>query len=979
MELDRGVTSAAEPPITVLVIDGIRIDDEAFTADDRLAVVESNADEGLARLAAGPGEIDCVVVGARGADDRLEILAAARQAAPDLPLILVDDGDGVTPGRALAAGASDVVTTTDVSNWHDLIVERICSLVSDTDVENKPPHKGDGLVELSRQAISGVPVAQLMDEAVALLDSTLDVTYSAVHVFDPEDEHLTLRWGRGWPDDAVGDSTAEVHETTQLGYTLTHGGPVAVENFEPDSPFEDSGLTADDVVGGATAVIGSPYAPYGVLGAYRTGQDGPLTDAARHVGSVAAVLSAAVARRERESELERYERIVETIDDGIYTLDDTFRITWVNQAAVSMLGYSREELVGSHALMLASEETIDEAARISQELLSGDRAVGRLDTELQTATGDRLPIETQFTMLSLGDGRYGQVGVFRDITERKEYERVLTALHDSTRELVRAQTASEVALIIEETATDLLDLSTAVFLFDDDTNLLEPTAVAPNAERAFGGIDPVGPTADSAAWRAFVKQEPVVSEASPGAADSTVEQYFPLGPHGVFAATTDGDADFDTNTKRLTSLLAANAEAALDRIDQEEELRERERERQRQNRRLEQLNQVNEIIRGIDQTLVKAETREEIEQSVCEQLVEDERCAFVWIGMPAPGGEEIVPRAWAGPETGYLDQVSIAATDDANEPTALAAMDRETVVVSNVAERFHDETWRTAALTHDYLSVVSVPLAYGDLFYGVLTVYADEQAAFDEITEAVLGELGETIAYAINSLEAKQSLLSDRSVELDLRFDDDGDLLLRMAKAAGCQLEFREFIPRAGGESTVVFTAASEATEGVLQLEDEFVAIDEIRHVTDREGAALFEATISTSTVTTAIKEYGAVLRSIVADEHDARAVVQLPRDADVRAFVETLKRSVSETELVARRDGNRSTESRDQFQTDLETALTDRQLEVLRAAYRNGYFEWPRQQTGEEVAAGLDISQPTFNRHLRESERKLFTLLFED
>lgn len=973
MVSERGVSSAAGPPITVLVVGGPVSLDGGPAGRNRITTLELDEAEGMARLATDAEDIDCVVVAGREERAVLERLEAARRAAPGLPRLLVVEGQAVRQDRARDAGATEIVR----ADRCDRLDIRIRSLVSDPPDDRPEGFEPARLARLARLAIANGPTAELMDEAVAVVDASLDGRYAAIHRLDAEAETMTLRWGRGWPD-GIGDATVGLHEPHQLAYTVAHGGPVVVADIETDERFDRIGVPTDAVRGAVTARIGAHDDPYGVLGVYWPEPDGLPADAGRLVRSVASMLSIALDQRQRLAELERYERIVETIDDGIYTLDDEFRITWVNQAAVSMLGYPREELLGSHALMLTSEETIDEAARISQELLDGERTVGRLDTELRTADGDAVPIETQFTMLPLGDDRYGQVGVFRDITARKEYERVLTALHDSTRELVRAETVADVVDVIQETATGLLDLSTAVYLFDDDANVLRPEAVASAAEGAFDPLHPIGPADDTPAWRAFVGQERVVTPGGQRDADEEV-WYFPLGTHGVFAAIAPGEPGFDTETSHLAGLLAANTEAALDRIDREAELRERERDRQAQTRRLKQLNRVNEIIRGIDQSLVRAETREEIEQAVCERLVEDERCAFVWIGAASPGDDDIVPRTWAGPENGYLDEVSITATPDASEPTARAAVDREAVTVTNVAEGFRDAAWRRAALSRDYLSVMSVPLAYGELFYGVLTVYANEVGAFDETSEAVLGELGETIAYAINSLETKQSLLTDRSIELDLRFAAEDDLLCRMAAAADCRLEFREFMPRAGGVSTVVFAAEREAAERISALDESFVAVDAVRHVTDREDRAVFEATIRTPAVAQAIKEYGAKLRSIVADDVESRAVVELSREADVRSFVETLNRLLPETELVGRRNRNRSVESRDEFRTDLESALTDRQLEVVRAAFRNGYFEWPREHTGEEVASRLDISQPTFNRHLRESERKLFTLLFGD
>ena len=51
---------------------------------------------------------------------------------------------------------------------------------------------------------------------------------------------------------------------------------------------------------------------------------------------------------------------------------------------------------------------------------------------------------------------------------------------------------------------------------------------------------------------------------------------------------------------------------------------------------------------------------------------------------------------------------------------------------------------------------------------------------------------------------------------------------------------------------------------------------------------------------------------------------------------------------------------------------LTDRQREVLRTAYRMGYFERPRDANAAAVADALDIAPSTFAEHLATAQRKL-------
>ncbi|MFC6793206.1 helix-turn-helix domain-containing protein [Halobaculum halobium] len=80
----------------------------------------------------------------------------------------------------------------------------------------------------------------------------------------------------------------------------------------------------------------------------------------------------------------------------------------------------------------------------------------------------------------------------------------------------------------------------------------------------------------------------------------------------------------------------------------------------------------------------------------------------------------------------------------------------------------------------------------------------------------------------------------------------------------------------------------------------------------------------------------------------------------------------------MAQRQRERTIRSLFKLQDALREELTDRQWESLETAYSAGYFEWPREVSGEEVAALIGVSQPTFNKHLRVAERSAFRLLLD-
>ncbi|MFW5895826.1 MAG: helix-turn-helix domain-containing protein [archaeon] len=54
------------------------------------------------------------------------------------------------------------------------------------------------------------------------------------------------------------------------------------------------------------------------------------------------------------------------------------------------------------------------------------------------------------------------------------------------------------------------------------------------------------------------------------------------------------------------------------------------------------------------------------------------------------------------------------------------------------------------------------------------------------------------------------------------------------------------------------------------------------------------------------------------------------------------------------------------------ESMLSERQSEVVTAALRRGYYEWPREVDAETLAADLGVAHSTFLEHLRKAERAL-------
>lgn len=583
--------------------------------------------------------------------------------------------------------------------------------------------------------------------------------------------------------------------------------------------------------------------------------------------------------------------------------------------------------------------------------------------------------------------------------EHRHREDQFAALAETSRRMHAAETAEDICRVAVESAEGRLGIPVvALRLYDETTGVLSTVAATPEAERVLGvedvgyrddrgereGVDDrsdAGDTAayDDAAWRAFADSEtvrwtPDADAAEPSPAGGLV---VPLSKHGVLVVGAVDEHTLDEVETELASVLAATTQAALDRADRERTLQEHEARLAEQNESLERLNRINGVIRRIDQGLVQASSREEIERVVCDELGGTGPYQFAWIGTYDAARGVVKPQTKAGSSERYLDAVY---TDELDEetPAEVAARTGEVQAVEAVFADPPLSVWRQEALRRGYRSVVSLPLAYADAAYGVLTVYSNQPGVFDDLERQVLEELADTVAHAIDAVEDAGAPVGGSAVELEFEVDaDEAAPLVQLAAAVDGEVTFRGAVPRSDGSLGCLFAVRGAPTATVLDASRVSAGLRDVAVVAESDDGALFRSTLDEASALSRLLDYGAAVRSLRADATGGRVRVELPEDADVDAFAETLATHYAGAELVARRRREASTGRR--LRAEVFAELTDRQREVLQLAYAAGFFKWPRESTAEEVADVVGVSQPTVSRHLRVSERKLLSLLFDD
>ncbi|WP_224337957.1 bacterio-opsin activator domain-containing protein [Haloprofundus halobius] len=877
----------------------------------------------------------------------LELLREIRAETTVLPVILgTDSGSEAIASEAIRAGVTEYVALTE--STEQMVAE---------------------LLDRTERAIRSARRAATRRERARQFDAIFNDSRTATWVLDPEGSLVRVnRTAREMVDEDVETVVGEPFWTlpwwSQSNETETEVRQVVEKALD--------GTFGNVVVPQPSHIANPRVIELSVR---------PVEDERGDLASVVVEGVDITERVDLEQDLRRSEELhrvtLNNMTDTVLITDEAGEYTYVCPNVHFIFGYTAAEIRERGTIDgLLGEDLFD------RDELAEEGVLKNIECTATDKAGREHTLLVNVREVSIQDGTL--LFSCRDITKRKQREEALATLHETARDFLYAETHQEIAQHVVGNTLGVLGLdASAVYLFDVDTNDLRPAAHSRAMRTLNGPLPTVHADGETLPSYSFVEDEVLflddvheTDRLENRATDLRSSAYIPLGNHGVFVAGSTRVGVFDDVTRELADLLAVTAVAALDRVTRESRLRDQDRTLQEQNEQLTALNRINETIREIDQALVQAETRAEIDHTVCERLTADDRLRFAWIGSIDPTTDTVEPRAWAGTERGYLDSQSFAVGAEDTEPAGRTAATGEVTLVTNVAADLRDEPWRKDALSRDYLSVLSIPLVYNDLVHGVLTVYAPTRDAFDDTSKAVLGELGETIASALSAIERKNALLTTSMTRVEFAVDDPSFVLSRLAREANCTLSYQGGVQQSSEGSYVFVTVEDASVEAVADAASQLVAIDDVRQISaDAEGGVL-RLRLTQPFLALELADHGAIFREATADPSNTTLVVDSPDSIDVRTITQLVRETFSTVELRSKQTLDQSIE-RDLYSKFLEK-LTERQFEVIQTAYYSGFFESPRESTGEEVAETLGISPPAFSKHVRTVQRKLFATLFE-
>ncbi|MFC4541829.1 bacterio-opsin activator domain-containing protein [Halosolutus amylolyticus] len=403
----------------------------------------------------------------------------------------------------------------------------------------------------------------------------------------------------------------------------------------------------------------------------------------------------------------------------------------------------------------------------------------------------------------------------------------------------------------------------------------------------------------------------------------------------------------------------------------------RVRELQSRRDRLETLNRINAVIREVIETLVEAPSRDAIEREVCDQLVDSELYCGSWIAERT-ADRQLAYRTGSGSANAVLETArELPADRQPSVQRALVTGDVQTANGLSETDELADPL-REAAAEDNVASLIAVPISHEDATYGVLTVLASRDDAFSEREQAEFRLLGETIGFAIQAVKNRQLLFADTVVELEFHIHGGDTLSFDLSESYDCTCSLEWAGTTADGRSFQFVTIEGLDGQTVLEEATDHDSVESCRLIHDGTRRCTIELRLSRSGVRT-LANHGATIRNVTVEDGVGSILVEVSRDADVREIAEALTAVYENTDLVARREVDRPVRTAAERRTRILDELTDRQLTTLRLAYYSGFFDWPRESTGEEIAEAMDVSPPTMHQHLRKGLKTVLGEFFED
>ena len=161
--------------------------------------------------------------------------------------------------------------------------------------------------------------------------------------------------------------------------------------------------------------------------------------------------------KEIEESEEKYRELINGMNDTAWVIDFDGKFVDVNDAAVKVLGYSREELLSMGPPDIDKSLTVEQIRDLVKRMPADEIQV--FETAHTTKDGKKIPVEISSSLVTY-KGKQAILSIARNITERRKSEAKLSASEKKYRRLFKELKKAEKQLLEErDKAQNYLDIA----------------------------------------------------------------------------------------------------------------------------------------------------------------------------------------------------------------------------------------------------------------------------------------------------------------------------------------------------------------------------------------------------------------------------------------------------------------------------------------------------------------------------------------
>jgi len=369
----------------------------------------------------------------------------------------------------------------------------------------------------------------------------------------------------------------------------------------------------------------------------------------------------------------------------------------------------------------------------------------------------------------------------------------------------------------------------------------------------------------------------------------------------------------------------------------------------------------------------------ELLKQFCRLLIDEYGYAGAWIGTKTASGP-VIPQAAVGCDEYLSTVISKTRFNSSEHDPAIAALNSGEVVLTTATDSSltgSSNDLQQSVLKDGFNSGAGIPISYDAVHFGVLGVYTSKWNITSQELD-LLQEVAELIGYARQRDEWKRSLLSSRSVPIDVTITDENVPLIQLARAISPSVEITVLSVLERADEEIVYLicvervcpdeleAAVGSCDGITLLER-----------TQESNAIRCELLVTPSTPETLLTAAGGKYDSTRVSAERTILSGSVSDPGSVPSIVTSLQEVYDGTTASIVWSRSTSDSQSPESTADVVEPLTNRQEEVLRHAFYTGYFEIPRDSSATDISDRLGIARATFTQHLRAGQRKIYEQLF--